>query len=653
MTQTLRQPKAYAVRVERNVLVPLADGVEVAADVYLPDAPGTFPALVSYYPYHKDDLIGGLFEHARREFTARGYASVLADFRGTGGSAGVCTDTFDAVNEGKDGAAVVEWAAAQDWCDGAVGVWGMSYGGLMSLAIAAQRPPHLKAIAPLYGTADIWRDFVAPGGCANCLGNYARESFMLAMDLSPPMLQDREGRWLRVWKQQLDRLARGELHSLHWQARPDYDEHWRFRRIPVEQIEVPAFVIGGWRDIFPEAMPDVYARLPAPKRLLMGPWVHTPPDWSPYEPYDWIGEVSRWWDRWLKGEENGVDEEPPVTLFVQGTERWKHEREWPIARTEVRTLYAAPGGALAAAPPASDGGDVYESDPTVGTAAGLWDPLGTGIGYPLEQSEDNLRSLTYTSEPLPEDTEVTGSPTATLHVALEQGTELQLVAKLCAIAPDGRSTLLSTGWLNAAHREGPERSVSVPQGETLAYQISMWATSYVVPRGHRLRLSIACADFPRIWPTRTSPTIRLAVGGDAATSITVPVVPAAARVEGPPVPRPEPGVNRAPWFVAAKPRWEIERNLVDGTVSASLGSSLSLQLPTGGTLSFAHGGVATVARDRPDAAAVEAEAAMDIRMPAGEHVAVDTRSRFTRETMLFEGRVTIDGRVFFEGRWSN
>jgi putative CocE/NonD family hydrolase len=643
----------FGVRVERNVLIPLADGVELASDLYLPDVEGPHPTLVSYYPYHKDDLIGSLFEYARRYFVARGYASLLVDFRGTGGSSGMCTDTFDAVREGEDGAAVVEWAAAQEWSTGSVGIWGMSYGGILSLAIAAQRPPHLKAMAPLYGCDDIWRHFVAPGGSPNCLGNYARESFMLAMDLAPPMYQDADGRWLGVWKEQLARFEAGDIHSLRWQARPDYDEHWRSRAIEIERIEVPGFFIGGWRDIFPEAVPDAFARLAAPKRLLMGPWVHTPPDWSLLEPVDWLYDVTRWWDRWLKDDDNGVDLEPAVTMFVQGSETWRHEAAWPISRTEQQMLFAAPDGKLAREPGA-EGSDAYAADPTVGTAAGLWDPLGIGVGYPLEQAGDDLRSLTFTSDPLPEDTEVTGSPEAVVHVTLERGSELHIVAKLNAVGPDGSSTLLSTGWLNARHRDRADRPAPVEPGSAMELVVSMWATSYLVPKGHRLRLSLACADFPRLWPTRENPTIRCHLGGATPTAVRVPVVPSSpAPAAGPPLRRPEPGVNRAPWISAAQPEWEIRRDAVDGTARVSLGADLTLELPTGARLAFAHRGEAKVTPSAPHAATIEAEAAMDIRMAGGERVRVDTHSRFTRDTMLLNARVLVDGRVFFDGRWSN
>jgi putative CocE/NonD family hydrolase len=639
----------YGVRVERNVLIPLADGVSLAADLYLPDAPGRYPALVSFYPYRKDDLIGASSEHSRTYLTERGYASLLVDFRGTGSSGGDCPVTFDTPREGADGAQVVEWAAGQEWCDGNVGVWGISYGGIMSLAVASQRPPHLKAIAPVYGCSDLHLEFISPGGCRNCLGANAWVSMMLALDLAPPTFQDPEGRWTAVWRERLARLERGDIWPLEWQRHVDHDDYWRSKEIPTGHVDVPTFVIGGWRDIYPQAMPDAYERIRAPKKLLMGPWVHVAPDVSPYAPVDWLHDMRRFFDHWLRGEENGIVDEPAVRLYVQGAERWRYEHEWPIARTRVEEWHLQPGGGLAHGPSDAAEGDSYTADPTVGTSSALWDPLGTGLGYPLEQAEDDLRSLTYTSEPLAEDVEVTGAPEAVLHVALQQGDELQLVAKLNAVSPEGRSTMISTGWMNAAHRKTFERGQPVEQNVVQEYRIAMWSGSFLVPKGHRLRLAIACADFPRIWPLRTNPTIRL----EAARSLVrVPVVPARpVPIDGPPIRLPEQGVNRAPWTLASRPAGTVERDLVSGDVSVTLGAMVDIRLPTGGSFQIEHSAGATAAASRPDGSALHSEALVEVRLPAGERVEVRTRSRFTRDTTLMNGEVTLDGRRVFAGEW--
>ena len=165
----MTQDKLHEVRIERNLLIPLSDGVSLAADLHLPEGEGPFPTLVSYYPYRKDDFIGSFFEYPQRYFAERGYANLLVDFRGLGGSEGVAWGFVDS-RENRDGAEVVEWAARQSWCDGNLGMWGLSYGGVSSLKTATENPPHLRAIVPIQGLVDAYHEAIYPGGCMNCLG---------------------------------------------------------------------------------------------------------------------------------------------------------------------------------------------------------------------------------------------------------------------------------------------------------------------------------------------------------------------------------------------------------------------------------------------------------------------------------------------------
>jgi putative CocE/NonD family hydrolase len=645
----MAQDKLYEVRVERNLLIPLSDGVSLAADLYLPNEKGSFPTLVNYYPYHKDDLIGSLSEHSRRYFAERGYANLLVDFRGLGSSDGVAWGAMDS-REDKDGAEIIEWAARQPWCDGNVGVWGISYGGITSLKIAAQNPPHLKAIVPIYASLDIYYDFIYPGGCLNCLGAYgAWGSFMLAMNLMPPTYLDAEGRWYRIWQ---ERLEKGEPYIFPWQDHPAHDEYWQSRAVPVDKIQVPTFVIGGWRDIFPELMPRLYEQLSVPKKFLMGPWMHNPPDISPFEQVDYLYEMKRWWDHWLKGEKNGIMDEPPVTVFVQGSQTWKHEQEWPIARTEERTLFLSAEETLTNGTPREEGSDTYQAIPIVGVTAGLWDPTGLGVGLPLDQGPDDLRSLTYTTDPLLEEVEISGSPEAILYAALESGEEVNLVAKLNVVGPDGSSSLITTGWLKGDHHRSHERPEPLQSGKVYEFRIPLWATSYLVPQGHRLRLSVSCSDFPRIWPTRTNPEIRLFWGGTHLSSVCLSAVPpSAAPVSGPPIRRPEPGINRTPLLVDSAPRWKVERDLATGTLAITTGSKQHMTLPNGGIFQMDHSAKAGVTISRPDGAKVEGETTIRLDLPAAGIVQVETKSWISQTGMLLTGRVTVDGRVFFEKQW--
>ena len=409
---------SHGVVVERNLLIPLPDGVRLAADLYRPAGDGRWPALVDFLPYHKDGRGGRQdVEAVNRHFAARGYAALTVDLRGLGSSDGVNRLPFDP-QEARDGHEAVEWVARQPWCDGNVGMWGVSYGGITALAVAATRPPHLRAIVPIHACADIYHDFVAPGGCRGGFWSHADWGpRMVAYNLTPPLLEDPEGRWARIWAERLEANAPW---LFAWWDHPDPDDFWAARVIPVERIACPTFHIGGWRDLYAEATVRDHARIQAPKRLLMGPWKHAFPDVALDAPAAGLHEIERWWERWLRGRDNGVTAEPPVTLYVQGDSAgWRHESRWPPPRVQPEAWYLGPDGTLGPEPPRSPVPPaVHAYDPTIGVASIAWDPWSTALdpALPWDQSGDDARSLTFTSAPLAAPLELVGSPSAVLDV---------------------------------------------------------------------------------------------------------------------------------------------------------------------------------------------------------------------------------------------
>lgn len=632
------------VRYQRNVLIPLKDGVHLAADLCLPAAPGKYPVLMSIYPYQKDGRMGGSHTYASRYFAERGYASLLVDLRGTGSSGGLSVGNLQ--QESLEGAEAVEWAAAQEWCSGEVALWGISYGGDLSFSIAALRPPHLKAIVPVHGS---WgrREDSGGNGCRRCIGTAAWMAMMLALDLVPPLHQDAEGRWMRIWRERLGSYERGGIRG--------NEEFYKVedgapKGTAVERIEVPTFLIGGWRDFFPQAMVDAFGSVRGPKKLLMGPWLHRFPDVAPKEPVDILREMHRFFDQWLKNQDTGITREPDVTVFVQGLEQWKHESAWPVPQARVEEWHLQPGHALARTAAHGDTDDKYLADPTVGTVSTMPDMLQLGVGYPREQAEDDLRSLTYTSAPFKEDVELTGSPEATLQVALEEGEELQLVARLAVVAPNGSSSLITTGWLPAIKREASGHSKPVERG-VVEYRVPLWPTSYVVPAGHRLRLAIACSDFPFIWPLCTNPTIKVRHAG---SFVRVPTVPKTTQqLPAPALPVPDPKVNRRPWNVPTEPPvWKIERDAVTGGVAVQIESNSDMRTASGASFRFHLSARATTPAKRPDAASVHCEGCIDVRMPNGERVEIRTKSHYTQHSTALSGEVTLDGVRLLSRIWN-
>jgi hypothetical protein len=619
------------VRLVRNVLIPLSDGVTLAADLHLPEAPGPHPTLISLYPYRKDDVIGSFSAYSRRWFAQRGYAHLLVDVRGHGGSEGRRAESLHPLPESADAGEVVEWAAAQEWSDGAVGVWGVSYGGLTALAAGAARPPHLRAIAPVYPLWDVRADWAAPGGCPAMLGPYQWTTVMLAQRLAPPTFRDADGRWLRVWRERLARVDEEGVDVSRWQEHRDDDGYWRERVLHVERIEVPTFLIGGWRDLFPEAVATGCERIPAPTRLLLGPWLHVQPDLAAREPVDWLPLLLAFWDEHLR--DGPPADDPPALVFVQGSGGWRGDTGWPPHAVESRTLHPGPEGRLAGE--RAGGADEYDSTPLAGVTGGQWDPMGTGVGYPLDQGQDDLLSLTYTTDPLAEPLELAGSAEAVLDVErLDGEAPFDLVAKLVDLAPDGRAELIASGW---ARSDGG------------ATTVRLWATAWALAAGHRLRLSVSCADFPRVWPDPTRPRIRVRHAG---SELRLPVARAGI---GEPVEPPRPTAvrpsERFPWTLGGSPSWTIERDLAGDAIAVTLGGGETMRLPEGGTLALRQRATARVAADHPEAASVEAEATIEIESADGERIEVEARGRSRRDRNLHWGRVTIDGCPMFECSW--
>jgi putative CocE/NonD family hydrolase len=642
------------VRKQRQALIPMSDGVDLAASLYRPDGDGPFPTLVSFYPYRKDDLIGGAYEYVRGYLAERGYASLLVDSRGTGSSDGETAPTFDYDAEGRDGVEVLDWAAQQDWCDGEIAVWGISYGGAMAYAIAAQGSRHLKAICSINASPDVYSEVCFPGGTPSCLNNTLRETVQLARDLAPPTFQDPEGRWERVWRNHLARLERGEISSLEWSQHPDCDAYWQEKIIDVSKIEVPAFVIGGWNDALHDGAMRAYEALPAPKRLLVGPWAHLSPDDTPFEGYDYPLEMCRWFDQWLRGE-SGQEDDEAVEIFVQGADSWRSLEAWPPQDCASQTLFLAPGRGLDEERPApEEADDRYEGIASVGAiAGGMWNMFGLPFGYPREQTPDEQRSLTYTGEPLDTDLEIVGCPRLVLHAALESGTELHLTAKLSHVAPDGTSTHVATGWLNAAHRNSHAQSEPMKLGQLEQIDLSFWPTAYRIPAGHRLRVAIACADFPRVWPAPVSPHIRVALGGEHASALVLPAIttPSGTGTEIE-VPRPDRSVNRGPWGIDGAPTWRVEEDRITGTWTTTVGSWGKSRPAQGGTITERWGGSASVNDERPDAAHLLGTSSITIEMPNGAHVEVDVQTRNTRDHAWLQARVTLDGREILDRSWT-
>ncbi|MDH3403083.1 MAG: CocE/NonD family hydrolase [Acidobacteriota bacterium] len=512
--------------VERDVAVPMRDGVVLRANVWRPAGPGPFPVLVYRTPYGKDATETWYETHLRA--TERGYAVVLQDVRGRYASEG----DFEAYrNEGRDGYDTIEWAAAEPWSNGKVGTFGLSYPGAVQWLAALERPPHLVAMAPAM-TFSSPRHFFYFGGVFDnswlpwVLGTIAPD---LRRRRGLPGAHD-EAAADAWWQEHGDELrarlplsAVPELRDVapfyyDWLAHEPTDPWWDWGEIRGRYGEVDAAVLNlsGWYDeaYGPEGATTNFNGLvaarrgdPEPRtRLVLGPWVHGVRsvgqratgdlDFGLDAALDYDDLVLDWMDLHVRGIADPDASAPLVRYFVMGENRWHDAATWPPEPAEPLVLYLRAGG-LAAEPPAADGGaTLLASDP----AAPLTDPYSAFGPHDYGGFVDGGNVRLFDSTPLERDLEVTGGITAEIHLACDCP-DTDLVVKLLDVAPDGKAFNLMSPGLDvqrASYRDPTRgRQLLVP-GEIYRLTLDNLMTSHLFRRGHRIRVQISTAFFPHL-----------------------------------------------------------------------------------------------------------------------------------------------------------
>jgi uncharacterized protein len=511
----------HAVKIEFDRRIPMRDGVTLSADVYRPEGAGRFPVILTRTPYLKAPRDKEALERLRY-FAARGYVVVVADVRGRGDSDGSFVPYRD---EGRDGYDAIEWCAAQPWSTGKVGTLGSSYTGKNQWLAALEQPPHLAAMIAAVTPSDpfvewptgvpipmdvSWHHFTS----GHVLQNLDAVDWNRVYHHLPLFTMDEAvGRPLPYWREMLR----------HTQL----DDWWEPQRYQnkFDKVRVPVLHISGWYDDEQVGTPLNFAGMVArgateevrrSQRMIMGPWPHNVTaqptklgevDFGPAAKIDLPGNMLRWYDHWLKGIDTGLLKEPPVRIFVMGANRWRDEHEWPPARAKrVRYFLHSKGranssygdGLLATAGPSSDEPrDRYTSDPRRPVPF-ITDPTFAQIGGPDDYRPVERRDdvLVYSTEPLGEDTEVTGPVRVRLYAA-SSAPDTDFMAKLLDVWPDGFAQRLCDGMVRARFRDGMDRPSPIEPGRVYAYDIDCWNTSQVFKKGHRIRLEIASSAFPK------------------------------------------------------------------------------------------------------------------------------------------------------------
>ncbi len=504
----------YAVTEDTLVFMPTRDGARLATYIARPVGPGPFGVVLQRTPYRR------VLHPAGRWWAARGYIFVAQHVRGRDQSSGDVADFGDYTTDIQDGYDAVEWAAKLPGANGKVGMIGHSDEGKLVWLAAVSNPPHLAAISPTAASPDGW---VVVPYAAMAFGpinvDWACLMRSRTMDPNTAELDIGEAITHLPLANLPQRLGCGDVPLWdRWVAHPTLDAYWRKHAATtyIANMKAPVLSMAGWHDDSrgPTYYTDALLRVKNhPKwHIVMGVGAHkgvdyVAGDFGPNARYAYRDLQIRWFDHYLLGKQNGVDTLPAFDDFVIGDNTWRQEREWPLARAKATNWYISSGGNAQT----SAGDGVLDTLAPTGAAADTFtynpgDPTPYLIdSRELEESlnEDYTAlnasrkdALVYTSKPLTKAIEVTGELTATVWAASDRK-DTDWTVMLLDVWPDGHAERVQDGLVRARFRKGMDKEVPLVPGQVERYDVDVWFTSMVFEPGHRLRVSIASALFPK------------------------------------------------------------------------------------------------------------------------------------------------------------
>ncbi|WP_314100852.1 CocE/NonD family hydrolase [uncultured Frigoribacterium sp.] len=521
----LRDPDVLHEIDVRDEWVPLPDGTRLHARIWAPRVAHPVPVLLEYLPYRLDDWTAPRDSERHPWYAARGYASVRVDIRGTGSSDGLFDDEYS-VQELDDGIALIEWLAAQAWSTGAVGMFGISWGGFNALQLAGRAPSALKAIVTVCSTDDRYdNDVHYLGGAVLGIDMAAWGGTMFAFNSRPPRPEVVGADWIAQWR---ERLEHNRPMTPTWLAHQERDDYWRHGSVCEDYSSITAAVlaVGGWADPYRDAVLRLVSNLDAPVKGIVGPWSHQYPDrgLAPGRGIGFLQETLRWWDRWLLDDPNGVDDEPalrawindsepPATFYAERTGRWVAAEAWPSEATSARveSLELLTGG--------EHGAVSVRSPQSTGLDAGRFFPFGNATDLPPDQRGEDGRSACFDLLVVGRPLDLLGNVDVDLALTSDRP-QATVIVRLCDVAPDGSSTLVTRGVLNLNKRHGRDQNVPMEAGVEEEVQVALVSTGHSFPVGHRLRVAVSSAYWPWIWPHPDEATLTI---DPRHSSVTLPV----------------------------------------------------------------------------------------------------------------------------------
>lgn len=509
------------VRIE-DFWIPLTDGTRLHSRGWFPEAVpvGGLPVILEYLPYRLDDWTSVRDSERHPYYAAHGYVSVRVDIRGTGSSDGLFVDEYSPA-ELDDGMEVLTWLASQPWSNGNVGMFGISWGGFNSLQLAGRGHSALKAIVTVCSADDRYdNDVHYIGGAMLGVDMSAWAGTMLAFASRPPRPEVVGDGWVQQWR---DRLEHQEPLGPTWLRHQERDAYWQHGSVCEDYGSISAAVltVGGWSDPYRDTVFRLMENLSAPVKGIVGPWPHQYPDrlLAPGPAIGFLHETLRWWDKWLKGEETGVmdepdlrawvtESEPPATYMPERAGRWVGTA-WP---SPTATTFSRGLGT----------GVVRVDSPwNTGQDSGRYFPFGNRADLAPDQRAEDGRSVCVDFPVGEEPVEMLGRTTVRLRLA-STTSRANVIVRLCDVAPDGSSTWVSVGVLNLFKRRGMDSIHKMQPGEEEDVVVDLRAAGYQFPPGHRIRLAISNHYWPWVWPHEDAGALDVNL---AESSVEMPLVP--------------------------------------------------------------------------------------------------------------------------------
>jgi len=501
--------------------IEMSDGCRLSARVWMPKGVEKTPApvILEHLPYRKRDGTIVRDQYTHPWFAGHGYICIRTDMRGNGDSDGLMFDEYTN-QELQDAVEVIEWAAKQPWCNGNVGMMGISWGGFNGLQVAALAPKSLKAVITLCSTVDRYADDIHyKGGCL--LGeNFGWAANMLAYSSRPPDPNIVGARWKEMWLARLENL---ELMTSKWLYHQHRDDYWKHGSVCEDYSTIKAAVlsIGGWHDGYRNTVSNLVENLSAPVKGIVGPWIHKYPHYAgPAPAMGFLQEAKRWWDQWLMEENTGVENDPDYRVYLMDSirpkrwldvrpGRWIKEHKWPSKNIKFKKLFLGINGTL------NNLETIFSvpisSPQDCGSAAGEYFPFAFSNELPDDQRCDDAVSVCFDSDLLSAPLDIVGATNVNLSLSLDKPQGM-IVVRLCDLRPDGSSSLITYGCLNLTHRDSFEQPSSIPLNSVLEIELKLDQAAYHIPINHKLRIAISTSYWPTLWPSQEQTEIKLSAG---------------------------------------------------------------------------------------------------------------------------------------------